>query len=68
MALRAGFCDGWFASGGGHLKILLHADKPYLDNPSFAEQAISFFVAGTLTNYLDNIIRKEQVQDEDKKL
>lgn len=50
-------CDGWFASGGGHLKILLHADKPYLDNPSFAEQAISFFVAGTLTNYLDNIIR-----------
>ncbi len=50
-------CDGWFASGGGRLKILLRADKPYLDNPSFAEQAISFFVAGTLTNYLDNTIR-----------
>ena len=50
-------CNGWFASGGGRLKILLRADKPYLDNPSFAEQAISFFVAGTLTNYLDNIIR-----------
>jgi hypothetical protein len=52
-------CDGWFAANGGKIKILLRADKPTLEGPSILEQALSFFVGGTLTNYLDNIIKSK---------
>ncbi|MCE4484783.1 hypothetical protein I5143_22430, partial [Escherichia coli] len=52
-------CDGWFANSGGRLKIVIAADNPFLDDPSLLEQAISFFVGGTLTNYLDNVIKSK---------
>lgn len=52
-------CDGWFAADGGKIKILLRADKPTLEGASIPEQVLSFFVGGTFTNYLDNIIKRK---------
>lgn len=53
------FCDRWH-TGRGNLKIAAVIDKPYLENDQGTlEQVVNFFVAGTLTNYIDSKMRQQ---------
>ncbi|MCP9751198.1 hypothetical protein [Ferruginibacter sp. HRS2-29] len=47
----------WYANQGGMLTFSLNAEKPYLDGPSFAEQALNFFIGNRLTSLVDSKIR-----------
>jgi hypothetical protein len=49
-------CDGWHTNQG-HIKITTRADRPYLDDNSFGEEALNFFIAHTLTNMVDGKLR-----------
>ncbi len=47
----------WYVDAGGTLTFTLNAEKPYLDGPSFTEQAINFFIGNWLTPFIDSKIR-----------
>ena len=49
-------CNNWFTDHGT-LAITSHADRPYLDGSSFAEEALNFFIAHTLTDLVDAKLR-----------
>lgn len=49
-------CKDWFSSNG-KLNVTAEIDRPFLDNASFAEQALNFFIGNTLTNFVDSKIR-----------
>lgn len=49
-------CKDWFTNNG-LLNVSANIDPPYLDNASFAEQALNFFIGNTLLNYVDSKIR-----------
>lgn len=46
-------CQNWFTDDG-RVKITTKLDKPYLDDASFAEQALNFFIGNTLLNLVDS--------------
>jgi hypothetical protein len=51
------FCDQW-QTGQGHLKLVPHADPPYLENDQGTlEQVVDFFLAHTVTSYIDSKVR-----------
>jgi len=52
-------CPNWFEPSGGKLQLSVVADPPYLDGPSFTEQAINFFVGNWLTPFIDGKIKKQ---------
>jgi hypothetical protein len=53
------FCDRW-QTGQGNLKIAAVIDAPYLENDQGTlEQVVNFFVANTLTSYIDNKVRQQ---------
>jgi len=49
-------CKDWFTATG-NLHVTAKVDKPYLDNASFAEQALNFFIGNTLLNFVDGKLR-----------
>lgn len=49
-------CKDWFTDNGV-LNVMADIEQPYLDNASFGEQALNFFIANTLTNFVDSKIR-----------
>ena len=49
-------CNQWFTNAGT-LAVTTRADRPFLDNKSFAEEALNFFIANTLTNLVDSKLR-----------
>lgn len=51
-------CKNWFTNSG-KMQFDLHAERPFLDGPSFTEQAINFFVGNWLTPFIDNKISSE---------
>lgn len=53
------FCDQW-QTGQGNLKLVANIQQPYLENEQGTlEQVVNFFVAGTLTNYIDSKMRQQ---------
>jgi hypothetical protein len=52
-------CDRW-QTGQGNLKLVAAAQKPYLENEQGTlEQVVNFFLAGTLTNFIDSKVRQQ---------
>jgi len=51
-------CKNWFTNAG-KMQFDLHAERPFLDGPSFTEQAINFFIGNWLTPFIDNKISSE---------
>jgi hypothetical protein len=49
-------CDNWFTNTG-ILAVRTRADRPFLDNNSFAEEALNFFIAHTITDLVDSKLR-----------
>lgn len=49
-------CKDWFTNNGV-LNVAANIQQPYLDGASFGEQVLNFFIANTLTNYVDGKIR-----------
>ncbi len=49
-------CNQWF-SNNGNLKARFNADRPVLDEASFAEEALNFFIGNTLLDFVDNKIK-----------
>lgn len=50
-------CKNWFTDNGV-INIATKVDKPFLDNASFAEQALNFFIGNTLLNLVDSKMRQ----------
>lgn len=50
-------CKNWF-NPPGHLNVAVKVDRPYLDNASFAEQALNFFFANTFTDIVDSRLKQ----------
>ena len=50
-------CDKWFTNQGS-IKFTTRADRPYQDANSFAEEALNFFIAHTLSDVVDSKIRQ----------
>lgn len=56
------FCDKWQA-GQGNLKLVSDIQKPYLeDDQGTLEEVVNFFVANTLTSYIDSQVRQQLTQ------
>lgn len=49
-------CDNWF-TGRGQLRSTTRAGRPYLKDASFAEDVLNFFVANTITDWVDAKLR-----------
>lgn len=49
-------CNNWFTDQGA-LTAFTHADRPYLGGNSFAEEALNFFIAHTLSDLVDSKLR-----------
>jgi hypothetical protein len=49
-------CDNWF-SGRGQLRSTTRAERPFLKESSFGEAVLNFFVANTLTDWVDAKLR-----------
>ncbi|MFN7118578.1 MAG: hypothetical protein ACK4TA_17400 [Saprospiraceae bacterium] len=49
-------CKDWFTNDG-RLNVSANIEQPYLDNASFGEQVLNFFIANTLTNLVDSKLR-----------
>lgn len=47
------WCDKWQTNEGKN-RLTYTAEKPYLDEASFGEQALNFFVGSTLISYVDS--------------
>ncbi|MCI0698836.1 hypothetical protein L0337_43400 [candidate division KSB1 bacterium] len=50
-------CNNWFTNQG-RLRITIQADRPNLKGESLPEEALNFFMANTLSNLVDNELRK----------
>jgi hypothetical protein len=56
------FCDKW-QTGQGNLKLVSDVQKPYLENDQGTlEEVVNFFVANTLTSYIDSQVRQQLTQ------
>ena len=49
-------CNNWFTDQGT-LAMMSHTDRPYLEGNSFAEEALNFFLAHTLSDQVDSKLR-----------
>jgi hypothetical protein len=49
-------CNNWYTDQGA-LAIMARADRPYLGGNSFAEEALNFFIAHTLSDLVDSKLR-----------
>jgi hypothetical protein len=49
-------CTNW-SSNNGSLNFTFVAQQPYLDGNSFGEDALNFFVAGVLSDFVDSKLR-----------
>ena len=50
-------CKNWFTNNGA-VNIAANIDKPFLDNASFSEQALNFFIGNTLLDFVSSKIRQ----------
>lgn len=50
-------CKDWFTNNGA-VNIAADIQKPYLDNASFGEQALNFFIGNTLLDFVSSKIRQ----------
>jgi hypothetical protein len=56
------FCDKWQIRQG-NLKLVSDIQKPYLeDDQGTLEEVVNFFVANTLTSYIDSQVRQQLTQ------
>ena len=49
-------CDNWY-TGSGAAIMGVGTEKPMLDDASFGEQALNFFIGNTLTNLVDSKLK-----------
>jgi hypothetical protein len=50
-------CRNWFAPPG-NIHITTTVEKPYLDNATFSEQAVNYFIGNLVSDFVDSKIRQ----------